>query len=1009
MINRKFLSLRNDYYRTLGLGLLIFVCTVPASHAAETGEQAERMEFFERKIRPVLTTHCLECHGPEKQHNGLRLDLREHLLRGGDGGPAVNLDDPDSSPLLQALRHETVEMPPDEKLPETVIADFRKWIAAGAVDPREAENPDLPISELAESHWSFQPLAEISPPATEATFPARSPVDHFLQATREAVGVKPVEAADRHTLIRRATWDLIGLPPTPDEVASFVSDDSPQAYERLIDRLLASPHYGERWGRHWLDVVRYADTAGETSDFPAPEAWRYRNYVIEAFNRDKPYDEFIREQIAGDILAQEEVADVSPERYAELITATGYLAISRRFGFDISKDHYLTIEDTIDTLGKSVLGLTIACARCHDHKYDPISAADYYALYGIFESTRFAFPGCEHDKRPRDLVPLVTAEQGERQLVPHTETLRAANERVARHQAEVQRLREILAEASSSEGEELLAGAIPNGGEERFPDQAEPRTVQRGDMLQLSILPNANHGADTTLVELEIRQVGGEGRIWNLTADLLGSFRETCDPGPWRVFDLQAGLTPFSRMIPDALNTEGLQLWHGAADLPSLALNSLDREIRFLTVTLPPRQVSLHPGPSGGVAVAWASPIEGQVTIRGRVANVDDSSGDGIVWSVAHRSGFGEQLQDVRGELLALESAQNEQAKLAAEAPAVPVAYGVTEGSPGHAQIHMRGDPQKLGAEVPRRFLELLGGEKVSPAESGSGRKQLAEWLTDPDNPLTARVLVNRIWQHHFGRGLVKTPNDFGLRGQPPTHPELLDWLAAELVNSGWSIKHMHRRIMLSAAYRQSSGSSSQASTIDPENQWYWRFERRRLDAEQIRDGMLAVSGRLDRSPGESHPFPPADQWSFTQHGPFAAVYETNRRSVYLMVQRISRHPFLGLFDGADPNTSTAARVNSTVPPQALYFLNAPFVHDQAAALADRLRQHSQDPRERTDQACRLLYGRPAEEADHQDAEQFFEAYLAELGSLDPAQRAIEAERAYARILLSSSEFLYVE
>jgi len=464
-----------------------------------------------------------------------------------------------------------------------------------------------------------------------------------------------------------------------------------------------------------------------------PDAWRYRNYVIDAFNDDRPWDRFLHEQLAGDLLA----AKAPVEQQSKLITATGYLAISRRFGFDVESDHFLTLEDTIDTFGKSMLGLTIACARCHDHKYDPVSAADYYALYGIFESTRYPFPGCEKTKAPRDLVPL--------------------------------------------------------------------------------------------------------------------------------------------KSVPNAM------------------------------------------------------------------------------------------------------------------------AYAVAEGSPHDALIHMRGDPTSKGAAVPRRFLTVLGGQTL-PANSGSGRLQLAEWLTDAKNPLTVRVLVNRIWQGHFGRGLVATPNDFGTRGTPPTHPELLDFLAQSFIESGWSVKSLHRRIMLTEAYRRSSLVDDRTNQIDPENVWLSHFSRRRLQAEEIRDALLATSGDLDPTPGGPHPFPESKSWGYTQHNPFAAVYDTNRRSVYLMTQRIKRHPFLTLFDGPDPNASTPIRQTTTVPTQALFFLNDPFVHGRADRLSYTL-MTLPDDRSRVDWVCRLLYGRPAREIDVERTTRF----LANAGDVRTAWVA------RLRVLFASNEFIYVD
>jgi hypothetical protein len=716
------------------IALIAFAAVQPVLAADPDPKAAE---FFESKIRPVLVKHCYSCHSVEaktqkKLKAGLRLDRKEHLLAGGESGPALVPGDAKKSLLIQVMKAEGSErMPPDKPLPANVIADFEKWIQDGAFDPRTGADDATTDADAAKNHWAFQPLRVPPVPA------GRDAIDHLIQANLKENGLPPAPLADRRTLLRRAVFDLTGLPPTPEEAEAFLKDESPDAYVKLIERLLASRHYGEKWGRHWLDVVRYADTAGETADFPLPEAWRYRNYVIDSFNADKPFDRFITEQLAGDILARTAPANERPA----LLAATGYLALSRRFGFDVRADHFLTIEDTIDTLGKSFLGLTIGCARCHDHKYDPIPMADYYALYGIFESTKFAMPGCEKDKRQHDLVSL-----------------------------------------------------------------ARPADVA------------------------------------------------------------------------------------------------------------------------------------------------------------------------VLGGMAARESV-----------------YGVVEGSPHDAQLHKRGDPETRGITIPRRWLTVFGGQAL-PKDSGSGRLKLAEWIADPKNPLTARVMVNRVWQYHFGRGLVSTPNDFGTRGMKPSHPELLDHLTAEFIRSGWSVKQLHRRIMHSEAYRRSSEAASER---DAGNTWLGRFNRRRLTAEEIRDTILAVSGDLDPSPGTRHPFPAEGTWNFTQHAPFLAVYEHDKRSVYIMSQRIKRHPFLALFDGADPNRSTDRRDTTTVPTQALYFLNDPFVHAKSQKLAARIVKHSET--ERLDTLYLRMLNRKPTEDERTLASKF-------LGDGGEKQWA-----AWIRVMFAGNEFLYVD
>lgn len=1003
---------------------------------------ADDVELFERQVRPVLIGTCLRCHGPEKQNGGLRVDSRHALLTGGDSGPAIVPKDVDASRLVTAIRyeHDDLKMPPSAKLPDKDIAAVTEWVRRGAIWP------DKSSAAITGRHWAFEPVTPVEPPAD----PARHPIDKFLNTAMKQHGLTPNGPADKIALIRRATFDLTGLPPSLDEVKEFLADDSSDVFPRVIERLLASKHYGERWGRHWLDIVRYADTAGETADFPAPHAWRYRNYVIDSLNRDKPYDQFLKEQIAGDILAGRQTDDAD-HRYAELVTATGYLAISRRFGFDILKDQFLTIEDTIDTVGKSVLGMTLACARCHDHKYDPISANDYYGLYGIFESTRYPFPGCEKVKAPSDMV----------RLMPPSELQR----RLSEFDTELKRLEEgnsasldQIAAAASRPPINVVEGQIENGGSQEFSAGTNSSVLtelamKSGEMLQLSILPKNGHGADSTLVELDITDVNNPQRHWNVTQQMLAAAMEQAakpaatDPqspqADWFLFDLVPRPTLLTEFIQDAEKTKGLFVWRGPADCPSSFVNSNDAGVKFITVTLPAKSFALHTGPQGGVAVAWQCPADMVLSIKGRVSDADATGGDGVAWKLEQRPGFGRELRESKGQLLARNDLRK---RREAFEQSIDKAYAVMEGAPHDVQIHKRGDPENRGDAVRRHFPAALGGYEI-PADAGSGRLALAEWLTNPRNPLTARVMVNRIWQHHFGVGLVRTPNDFGVRGSLPSHPELLDWLAFRFMNGStdtvpqvdgndadiagdsrscvpWSIKDMHRTIMLSAAYQRSSldgtkpvdsnnstaesDSQDPRMTIDPSNTWLWKFSRRRLSAEEIRDAILVVSGDLDAIPGGPHPFPPESSWGFTQHGPFQAVYEHDKRSVYLMTQRIKRHPFMALFDGADANTSTPDRYSTIVPTQALFFLNDPFVHTKSDHMAGRL-MSLPDASTRIERAFRLMFSRPPTEIEQASASRFLTDYASMLTEGTGSEKERKAWAAYARVLISSNEFLFVD
>jgi hypothetical protein len=779
----------------------------------------EHTEFFERKVRPVLVEHCYECHSADADQieGGLLLDSRAGVVKGGDTGPIITPGDPEASLLIRAIRYTdaTLSMPPDGELPPLAIADLEAWVRMGAPDPRTEDTVASAKAksgidwDKARQWWSFQPLAAPAVPTVkQSSWPAND-LDRFILSRLEERSLPPADDAQKRVLIRRATYDLIGLPPTLEEVESFLTDNSPSAFAKVVARLLASPHYGERWGRHWLDVVRYADCAGDNSDFPIPQMYRYRDWVISAFNRDLPYDQFVREQLAGDLLPGESTRETH-----ERIVATGYLANARRFGSTVSDyPQHLTIEDTIDNLGRAYLGLTINCARCHDHKFDPITTADYYALYGIFHSTRYPWPGIELEQKQRDLVPLV-----------EPDNRAEAEAAIKAHDAEKRRLGQVV---------------------QKLKDSLKDLSVE-----------------ERKIVEAKIKEAE-------------------------------------------------------------------------------------------------------------RVA-----------------------------------------AEFVSKPPPFELAYAVTEANKiEDAAIQLKGDPAKPGQVVRRRFLTILGGAEVPHLSATSGRRELAEWIVDVQNPLTARVMVNRIWLRHFGQGLVPTPNDFGKQGQPPTHPELLDWLAGKFIESGWTVKSMHRLIMLSRTYQLASQPSAEAIAADANNELLSYFPRRRLDGEAIRDTLLVLGGNLDTSPAGPHPFPPESEWKFTQHNPFRAVYDTKHRSVYLLTQRIQRDPYLALFDGADPAASTPVRTTSTTPLQSLYLLNDAFVHEQCKLFAARLVKGAQDDQERLNLAYQLAFSRPPDRHEIEEAARFVAAVRATLHGEGMPDTEIEPEswRAMARVLVRLNEFVYVD
>jgi hypothetical protein len=759
-------------------------------------------EFFQARVKPVLESKCFGCHLTEPQ-GGLRMDSLEALLNGGKSGPALVKGDADASLLVKAVRYQhDLKMPPTGPLPVNEADDIAQWIADGAIWAERDGGVLQPyeISQEHRQHWAFQPLRRGAVPAPAGADDSANAIDLFLLARLEQAGLGASRLADKRTLIRRVTYDLTGLPPTQQEVSDFLADDSKTAYADLVERLLQSRRYGERWGRHWLDLVRYADTAGDSGDFPVPEAYKYRNYVIDAFQADRPYDDFIREQIAGDLLP----SDSERERWSRIV-ATGYLAISRRIGVSPHRLRHITLEDTIDNLGKTFLGLSVQCARCHDHKFDPIPTADYYALYGILDSSVFAFPGGEHLPYRSNFVYRVGADKA----------------------------REVMAEYE-----------------------------------------------------------------------------------------------------------QGITYW-----------NDRERE-KFREYQSFQNKLITTPG-------------------RNRI----------VVWG---------ELQELRAE----------RAVFARTEPPLETAYAVTEGVGKDAQIQQAGDPRSKGPEVRRGFLQILGGAKVPPSYEGSGRALLADWIADEDNPLTARVMVNRIWHHHFGTGLVSTTSDFGVRGTPPTHPELLDYLARYFMDSGWSVKAMHRLIVQSKAYRQVSADSQPNFDKDPQNRLVWRFNRRRLDAEQIRDSILAFSGDLDLSRGGRHPFPHRRTYFYRQHEPFTEYFPTNRRSVYIMQGRIQKNPYLDLFDGPDGNLPLSERKATTTTLQALYLMNSEFMHEQAQAMAERSSAESRERAAFLSNASETIFARPLSERDAQQAASYFAA----------ASGTEEQKRAgWLRAMLASNEFLFVD
>ena len=941
-------------------------------------------EFFEKEVRPILVKRCFECHGGSAAEGGLSLASRTGWIKGGESGPAIVPGSPNTSLLIDAINHQTLVMPPverDGKLPNDEIAVLTKWVEMGAPDPRTGDKVIGGMTvEEAKSWWAFQPIPSI--PVQDYTKDIQH-IDDLLESTIEQHGLKLQSRADRRTLLRRLSYGLTGLPPTLEELNAFSNNSSDDSLIHEIDRLLKSPQYGVHWGRRWLDVVRYADTAGENADHPLPHAWRYRNWVMDAMQRDMPYQDFVRMQIAGDLIKE----NSAPEEFSEGIVATGYLAIARRFGHDSDKDMYLTHEDIIDNIGKSFLGLTISCARCHDHKYDPISAEDYYALYGILESTKFAFPGCEAKGQPRDLVPMISKSKIDELLKPWQDKVAEIElEKQKRNQAaESHRVK--IKESWGSSRVVLSASHIPEGASHSFESKV---TVRTGETIVLEVKPNENHGADSTLVEWSIQELSGDKRSSWHSSELIDILTNNnplnVNGATWSLVELGGNSPSFLYESANEINgRRELKKW-SIGDTPSVFVNTSEQTVDVWT-PLSARSFFVHPGTKSSVAVIWTSPVDGELLLSGRVADVHPAALDGVSFELSHIAS-----SEMGAELLALGSSTTNLPD-AGSPPNIPVAYGVVDAEPKDARVHERGDPEKLGNAVSRRWLTIFGGNTVE-SQSSSGRRELGNWIAE--SPIAARVMVNRIWEWHFGTGLVRSSNDFGTRGETPTHPELLDFLAARFIQSGYSIKSMHRLILQTEAYQR---MSDVPNSNDTENRWLSHFNRRRLTAEELRDSLLMASGQLDLERGSYHPFPIESTWRFTQHQPFNATYETNKRSAFIMVQRQRRHPYLALFDGADPNASTANRQTTTVPTQALYFINDPFFHAQATSIAEALTKSGQED-ERIVAAFEQLFQREPSKLEADRCRRFLENY--------PGSE-IQKWSALARVLLAGSEFMYLD
>ena len=999
-----------------------------------SADENENDTFFENHIRPLLTAKCLECHGPEKQENGLRLDSRKGWEQGGDQGPAIIAGKPESSLLIRAVSyHDTeLQMPPKKMLEAHEIAELELWIKLGAPDPRTEEKSSETIAmtlQEAKNFWSFQPLKEPLTPNTNNNQWSHQPIDQFIFAELESRGLSPVRDADKRTLIRRATFDLTGLPPTIGEISEFIEDASPDAFLKVVDRLLASPTYGERWGRHWLDIARYADTAGDGSDYPVREAYKYRDWVIRAFNKDMPFNEFVREQIAGDILAKRHSIN-DPLQYSDRITATGFLAIGKRYGYKDSPDYqHLDFADVIDTLGRSLQGLSIGCARCHDHKYDPISAEDYYALYGILQSTKWAFPGGEEQKRPAHFPPLVPP-----QKVIALEKVKT--EKIAlleREMSEKTKLRDDLDRNERAGGIDLgfesqkpkiplsapwvFSGPLEVLEEAQSPFQEiHPKGKVGVRLGSGQITDGIRYVFKNGLTTTPGQEINFALDFRTLASEHTGSFRFYLGQGVIQSLAVQCSITSTEFSVANGNKWETVcKLEPGKWQTLRITINP---EAKSYSGFIGTAEDLTHfsekdVGPNwNGIIDCFicdgAGHVEGAACARD-IDNIglqpETFQAPGSTPVIAEPLSA-EEAQELKILTKSVGDLEKQLAKIK-KSQSYQVAYGVSEAKPVDAHFQFRGEPTKPGKKVTRRFLEVLGGQPVGQASSGSGRLELADQITHANNPLTARVFVNRVWQWHFGQGIVSTPSDFGSRGAAPTHPKLLDWLAINFIKSGWSIKSLHRLIMSSRTYQLASIDHKKNLLKDPENRFIWRYSRQPLDAESIRDAILSISGKLDRSIPKSHPFPPVNQWGFSIHNPFHAVYDSNHRSVYLMIQRNRRHPYLSLFDAADPNQSIAKRRPTTTPTQALFLQNSRFIHDNGEQFAKRIMDIPGDDSKKILWAFETAHGTIPNNQIIQSCIKFLSDYRDKIKGAESKKHS--DWEALSRVLLTSNSFLFVE
>ncbi|HIN95174.1 MAG TPA: DUF1553 domain-containing protein [Planctomycetes bacterium] len=1240
--------------------LLLFAIALAGKALLAAEPTAAELEHFEKRVRPILVSRCYDCHSEESVESNLRVDSLAGLLRGGKRGAAIVPGKPEKSLMIFAINHATqLDMPPKTKLPVAEIAALTRWVKMGAPWPNakplttapalvEADEIEITAKDL--QFWSFHPPTTTQLPSVRRQEWPRNAIDHFVLAKLEAAGLQPAPAASRTVWLRRVTYDLIGLPPTVDEMNRFLQDTSPAAVQRVVDALLSSPAYGERWGRRWLDVARYADSNGLDENLAYANAFHYRDYVVDSFNEDKPYSHFVLEQLAGDLMTDQDSLSSAGER----ITATGFLSLGAKMlaEDDPVKMQMDIIDEQVDTIGKAFMGLSIGCARCHNHKFDPISMTDYYGLAGIFKSTRtmenFKVVARWQERPVESSRSLQDREQREQQVSEAETEIAHLRREAAQTQQQQSRQRVgdyLMATRQLKQFVQWLPNHTTYGNQpELLASQPtlmlEAEQYQRGNVLKdkstygKSIGVLVNRGELPNFVEydielpaegwyqLEVRYAAETARPTKLfvdgqliRTDLAGGITGSWQPDTqtWSVaavIELSAGkhllrlehpqffphidklllvrlttsraaenksdsttLLNFSNMISLEAETfhrgnvvrlsNGYGVGIGVIAGPGGA-NWVEMDfqvpqdgtyylaVRYAAAEARPTQLKINGQLVNGsltdeVTGSWYPDTQkwvwegsyqltrGKVTLRldraGPIPHIDrfcfipvnslrsvdqppvgpSSLAAGFVdqWqtylekqSAGQDEVFGPWFAAIDGrdyqpasplatqinkrlvgkkapeslaqwanryqQLFALAETQWQQASgskqqvsrledavleacrqvlydpqgpfmirpgldygLPAEsqqrlvqlrttidelkkvATKAPMAMAVSDAEPEDLQIHLRGSHISLGRKVPRRFLQVISGrDQPAIGDKQSGRLQLARWLVSEDHPLTARVIVNRIWQGHFGTGLVRSPDNFGRLGQLPTHPQLLDYLALHLKRNQWSLKTLHRQIVLSATYRMSSRDNRQAALVDPDNKLYWRVNRRRLEAEAIRDAVLVVGGSLDRRMGGSELMTENRKYVTSTANVNPVVYQNKRRSIYLPVVRSALFEMFQVFDFSDPSVLNGKRQTTTIAPQALFMMNSKVVVDECQSMARNLLSASElNDKQRIQRAFQMVYTRSASELEISES----------LGYMDRYQKALEAQeidtselrqrswQSLCHALIVASEFIYLE